>query len=58
MMMHISGAVVGVSYGTLELHSRLSVAFDTIHRMYQPSMNLKKLIYKYDIIVKRMAVKG
>jgi hypothetical protein len=58
LMMHISGAVVGVSYGTSELHSRLSVAFNTIHRMYQPIMNLKKLIYKYDIIVKRMAVKG
>jgi hypothetical protein len=39
--MRISGAIVGVSYGTLELHSRLGVAFNAIYRMHQPSMNLK-----------------
>jgi hypothetical protein len=38
---HVSGAVIGVSYDTPELRSRLLVAFDTIHRMHQPSMNMK-----------------
>jgi hypothetical protein len=33
--------VVGVNYDTPELHSRLSVAFNTIHEMHQPSMNMK-----------------
>jgi hypothetical protein len=37
----VSGAVVGVSYGTPELYSRLGVAFDRIHEMHQPSMILK-----------------
>jgi hypothetical protein len=35
------GAVVGVSYGIPELHSRLDVAFNVIHGMHQLSMNLK-----------------
>jgi hypothetical protein len=39
--MWIGGAIVGVSYGTSELHSRLGVAFNAIHGMHQPSMNLK-----------------
>jgi hypothetical protein len=40
-MVRIDDAVVGVSYDTLELHSRLGIAFNTIHRMHQPTMNLK-----------------
>jgi hypothetical protein len=39
--MWIGGAVVGVRYGTPELHFRLDVAFNAIHEMHQPSMNLK-----------------
>jgi hypothetical protein len=39
--MRVGGAVVGVSYDTLELCSRLGIAFDAIHEMHQPSMNLK-----------------
>jgi hypothetical protein len=38
---HVDGVVVGVSYDTPELCSRLDVAVNTIHRMYQSSMNLK-----------------
>jgi hypothetical protein len=41
LTMQISGDVVGVSYGSWEPHSRLGVAFNAIHRMHQPSMNLK-----------------
>jgi hypothetical protein len=37
----ISDAVVGVSYGTLKFYSRLGVAFNAIHGMHQPNMNLK-----------------
>jgi hypothetical protein len=37
----LSGAVVGVGYGTPELHSIFGVAFNAIYRMHQPSMNLK-----------------
>jgi hypothetical protein len=48
----LGSVVVGVSYGTPELRSRLDVAFNAIHRMYQPNMNLKNLICKYNIIVK------
>jgi hypothetical protein len=33
--------VIGVSYGTPELHSRFRVAFNAIYGMHQPSMNLK-----------------
>jgi hypothetical protein len=40
-MVRLSGAVIGVSCGTLELCSRLGVAFNAIHRMHQPSMNMK-----------------
>jgi hypothetical protein len=40
-MVCIGGVVVGVSCGTLELRSRLGVAFDAIHGMHQPSMNLE-----------------
>jgi hypothetical protein len=40
-MMRIGGAVVEVSYDTPELYSRLGVAFNTIHGMHQPSMDLK-----------------
>jgi hypothetical protein len=36
-----NGAVVGVSYGTPKLYSRLDVTFNAIHRMHQPSMNMK-----------------
>jgi hypothetical protein len=41
LMVRIGGVVVGVSYGTPELHSRLGVAFNAIHEMHQSSMNLK-----------------
>jgi hypothetical protein len=41
MMVRLGGVVVGVSYDTPELHSRFRVAFNTIYRMHQPSMNLK-----------------
>jgi hypothetical protein len=41
LMMRISDAVIGVSYGTLELHYRLDIAFNAIHKMHQSSMNLK-----------------
>jgi hypothetical protein len=37
----LGGAVVGVNYGTPELHSRFEVVFNTIYGMHQPSMNLK-----------------
>jgi hypothetical protein len=40
-MMRLGGAVVGVSYGTPELRSMLSVVVNAIHEMHQPSMNLK-----------------
>jgi hypothetical protein len=39
--MRVSGAVVGVSYGTSTLCSRLSVAFNAIHRMHESGINLK-----------------
>jgi hypothetical protein len=41
LTVRIGGAVVGVSYVTPELHSRFGVAFNEIHGMHQPSMNLK-----------------
>jgi hypothetical protein len=41
MMVHLGGTIVGVSYGTTELHSGFRVAFNIIYGMYQPSMNLK-----------------
>jgi hypothetical protein len=40
-MVRISGAVVGVSYDTQELGSRLDVVFNAIHGIHQSSMNLK-----------------
>jgi hypothetical protein len=42
-MVQLGGGVagVGVSYGTSELRSRLDVAFNAIHGIHQPSMNLK-----------------
>jgi hypothetical protein len=40
-MVWISSAVIGVSYGTPELSSRLGVAFNAIHEMHQPSIKLK-----------------
>jgi hypothetical protein len=40
-MVRVSGAIVGVSYVTLELRSRLDVAFDVIYGIHQSSINLK-----------------
>jgi hypothetical protein len=40
-MLLLGGVVVGVSYGTIELHSRFEIAFNAIYGMHQPSMNLK-----------------
>jgi hypothetical protein len=40
-MVHVNGVVVYVSYDTIELCSRLSVAFNAIHGTHQSSMNLK-----------------
>jgi hypothetical protein len=40
-MMRIGDAVVGLGYGTIELHSKFDVAFNAIHRMHQSNMNLK-----------------
>jgi hypothetical protein len=40
-MVRVGGAVVEVSYDTPELRSRLDIAFNAIHGMHQPSMNLK-----------------
>jgi hypothetical protein len=40
-MVQIGGAVIGVSYGTPELHFRLGIAFNAINGMHQPSTNLK-----------------
>jgi hypothetical protein len=37
----IDGAIVGVSYVTAELHSKFRVAFNAIHGIHQPSINLK-----------------
>jgi hypothetical protein len=37
----IGGAIIGVSYGTTELHSMLGIAFNATHKMQQQSMNLK-----------------
>jgi hypothetical protein len=39
-MVGLGGAVVVVSYGTPQLRSMLGVAFNAIHVVYQPSMNL------------------
>jgi hypothetical protein len=39
--MQISGPVVEVNYDTPELLSRLDIAFNTIHKMHQLSINLK-----------------
>jgi hypothetical protein len=41
MTVLLGGAVVGVSYGTPELHSRFRVVFNAIYGMHQSSMNLK-----------------
>jgi hypothetical protein len=41
LMVQIDGDVVGVTYDTLELQSRLNLAFNVIHVIHQPSMNLK-----------------
>jgi hypothetical protein len=38
---YFGSAIVGVGYATLELRSRLSIAFNAIQRMDQPNMNLK-----------------
>jgi hypothetical protein len=40
-MVRLGGDVVGVSDGTPELCSRLGVAFNGIHGMHQPSVNMK-----------------
>jgi hypothetical protein len=40
-MMRVSGAVVGIRYGTAKLRSRHGIGFNAIHKMHQPSMNLK-----------------
>jgi hypothetical protein len=40
-MVQIGGAVIGVSYGTPELHFRLGIVFNAIHGMLQPNMNMK-----------------
>jgi hypothetical protein len=40
-MVCVGGAIVGVSYGTPEICSKLSVAFNAIHGMYQQSMNME-----------------
>jgi hypothetical protein len=37
----VGGVVVGVTYDTPELHFRLGIAFNAIHKTQQPSMNLK-----------------
>jgi hypothetical protein len=41
LMVLIGDAVIGVCDGTLKLQPRFEVALNTIHRMHQPSMNLK-----------------
>jgi hypothetical protein len=41
LTMQIDGAVIGVSYSILGLHSKLGVAFNVIHGMHQPNMTLK-----------------
>jgi hypothetical protein len=41
VVVFLGGAVVGVSYGTIELHFRFEVAFNAIYGIHQPSMNLK-----------------
>jgi hypothetical protein len=38
---HLNGAVVEVSYGTPELHSKFGVDFNAIYEIHQSSMNLK-----------------
>jgi hypothetical protein len=40
LAVRLDSVVVGVSYGTSELHSRLGVAFYAIYGVHQPSMNL------------------
>jgi hypothetical protein len=40
-MVQLDGTVIGVSYGTLELRSRLGVVFNAIYGIHQPGMNLK-----------------
>jgi hypothetical protein len=40
-MVWFGGAIVGVSYDTPELQSKLVVVFNAIHGMHQPGMNLK-----------------
>jgi hypothetical protein len=40
LTIHLGGVVVGVSYGTSKLRSRLGVTFNAIHGVHQPNMNL------------------
>jgi hypothetical protein len=42
--MQIGSVVVGLSYGTAEFCSRLSIAFNKINGMHQPSINLKTFV--------------
>jgi hypothetical protein len=40
LAVRLGGVIVGVSYGTPELCSTLSIAFYAIYRVHQSSMNL------------------
>jgi hypothetical protein len=40
-MVHVYGAIVGVSYDTPKLHFKFDIAFNAIYEMHQSSMNLK-----------------
>jgi hypothetical protein len=40
-MVLLSGAIVGVSYVTPELHFRFGIILNAIYGMHQPNMNLK-----------------
>jgi hypothetical protein len=40
LMVRLGGIIIGISYDTIELHSKLGIDFNAIHGVHQPSMNL------------------
>jgi hypothetical protein len=42
LTVRVGGVVIGVSYDTLKLRSKLDAVFDAIYKMHQLNMNMKK----------------
>jgi hypothetical protein len=40
LLERVGSAIVGVSYDTPKLRSRLRIAHNAIHKVHQPSMNM------------------